>query len=245
LTPLGQYRKKYIHPSRGKRKNSKKRKREECNKLSARDDEQATRAIIDYSRTASIPPAPEISGYIDVGLTTVTRTLQHLSSPDSAAPPSGDKAKINNGSGCNVSTPTTDKRPAAEEMASPSTSSSGSSGSSYTAIFIARSGQTKPFQAHFPQMVAAASKTQGHIRLVGFLKQGVAERLSAALDIPRVSVVGLRVGAPNANPLVEFLSERVDPVVVPWLEGKGHDFRKTQIKAVETVRCAPRPRRRE
>jgi ribonuclease P/MRP protein subunit POP3 len=249
---LGHHRRKYIHPSKGKKKNSKKRKRDGSNN---KEDSGTTKPATatgkesapDKTWSAPTPPIPEISRYLDIGLTCVTRTLQQLS-PLEAAPPFDEEEPNSNNDNIdgdiNTSTP---KREAEERNHG---QHFGPSSGCYAAIFIARSGQSKPFQAHFPQIVAAASKNQrgasegqNPIRLVGFSKQGVTERLSAALGIPRVSVVGLRVGAPNAKTLVDFVEERVAPVVVRWMEETDYEFRETQIKAIETSRGVPRPRR--
>ena len=62
LAPLGQYRSAHIQPSKGKRDRKKKHKASGTN-----PNELA-------------PPAPELQPYVDVGLATVTRSLQKAAS---------------------------------------------------------------------------------------------------------------------------------------------------------------------
>ncbi|KAL0473238.1 hypothetical protein QR685DRAFT_491560 [Neurospora intermedia] len=60
LSPLGQYRKAFVIPSKGKRK----------------------RKLVEQQgdgQTSLVPPAPEIAAYVDVGLSTISRNLQDLS----------------------------------------------------------------------------------------------------------------------------------------------------------------------
>jgi hypothetical protein len=89
----------------------------------------------------------------------------------------------------------------------------------YSAIFVARSGQSTAFHCHFPQMVAVASKSPSckqPVRLVGF-SAPCADRLSAAVGIPRVSAIGLRDGAPHAKALLDYVQAHVAPISAPWL----------------------------
>ncbi|KAI1457699.1 hypothetical protein F4805DRAFT_170494 [Annulohypoxylon moriforme] len=163
---------------------------------------------VDFRKFES-PPPPEIRPYVDVGLTTVTRRLQEMAS----------KA---HGMNSNLE----------DKSTGPETSSS-----SYSAIFVARSGQSNILNGHFPQMVAVASKSNPSkmpIRLVG-LSKSCEDRLSESLCIPRVSCIGLYEGAPNSKALVEFARQHVPPVELHWLQdARQAEYRETNINTIET-----------
>ncbi|KAI1450961.1 hypothetical protein F5Y02DRAFT_8668 [Annulohypoxylon stygium] len=191
LSPLGQHRARYVQPSKGQRERKRKRK-------AAKEEAQEL-----------VPPVPEISSHIDVGLTTITRRLQEMASqPQGTDSSSGDK-------------------PSGQEA----------SLSSYSVIFVARSGQPNILNGHLPQMIAVASKSnpgQTPIRLVG-LSKPCGDRLSKSLCIPRVSCIGLHEGAPNSKALVEFTRQHVAPIELQWLqEAKQAEYRGTNINAIET-----------
>ncbi|KAK3340713.1 hypothetical protein B0H65DRAFT_268053 [Neurospora tetraspora] len=60
LSPLGQYRRTFVTPSKGKRKR----------KLTEQQGD---------AKTPQVPPAPELAAYVDVGFSTISRNLQDLS----------------------------------------------------------------------------------------------------------------------------------------------------------------------
>ncbi|KAI1103784.1 hypothetical protein F4804DRAFT_309184 [Jackrogersella minutella] len=191
LGPLGQYRSQYGQMSKGKRDKKRKRK---SPPVQVKD---------------LMPPAPELRLHVDVGLTTVTRHLQEMSSKSQ---------DMKAGFG--------DKLPIQEAFTL-----------SYSAIFVARSGQLNILNGHLPQMVAVASKsnpTQIPIRLVG-LSKFCEDRLSESLGIPRVSCIGLREEAPDSKALVEFIRSHVPIIEVQWLEeARQAKHRATNINAIET-----------
>ncbi|TEA16208.1 hypothetical protein C8034_v001165 [Colletotrichum sidae] len=145
---------------------------------------------------------PELTSFVDVGLTSITRNLEKL-----AACTSSDQL------------------------------STSASLSPYTVIFVARSGQSSAVNSQLPEMVAVASSSSSEppTRLVGYSKP-CAERLSAALGIPRVSSVGIRVGAPVSKALVDFVQQHVAPVKIAWME-EAHDatYRQTKLRVEEKV----------
>ncbi|KAI0165881.1 hypothetical protein GGR57DRAFT_139986 [Xylariaceae sp. FL1272] len=198
LSPIGHHRAQHIPPSKGIR--AKKRKRKEAAKGEGE---------------SPIPPVPELQRYVDVGLSSITRSLQKASS-ETANP---------------------------QEAASPKDNPPSPS---YSLIFVARSGQPNALSNHLPQMVAVASKkdpTQQPTRLVGFSK-ACEDRLVASLGLPRVSCVGLRVNAPNSQPLIEFARQQVPMIQVPWLEeAKRAEHRETKISILEaTIGDRKRPK---
>lgn len=206
LAPLGVHRKSFVTPSQGKRKRSK--------KAGSPEKPEETSQISDSA------PSPELSTYVDVGLSKISRELQAMSSRDERNPPSEASSNLKE------KEPKADTRP-------------------YAIVFVARSGQPSTFHSHFPQIVALAAQSQPAdkaIRLVGFSK-ACADRLSAALGIPRVSSVGLRGDAPQAKGLVDFVREHVAPVDVAWLrEARAGKFLETKIDAVPTKIGVKKPR---
>lgn len=160
------------------------------------------------SEQDSRPPTPELASFVDVGLASITRNLEKLAAQrDSEQPPDGSKPPAD---------PTTP----------------------YAVIFVARSGQSSAFNSQLPQMVAVASNntpTAPATRLVGYSKS-CADRLSASLGIPRVSAVGIRVGAPMSKALTEFAQGHVSPVRIAWLdEAQSATYRPTQLKIEEKM----------
>ncbi|KAI0840467.1 hypothetical protein F5Y06DRAFT_241102 [Hypoxylon sp. FL0890] len=174
-----------------------------------RDKKRKRKAPTTPSKDLPPPPAPELKSYVDVGLTAVTRHLQEIAS----------KAK-------NVEANLEDKRLSQE-----------TSITSYSVIFVARSGYPSALSSHLPQMVAVASKShpeQTPIRLVG-LSKACEDRLSESLGVPRVSCIGLREQAPSSKALVEFVRQHVPAVEVQWLkEARQAEHRGTNINAIET-----------
>ena len=203
LAPIGQHRKLHVVPSKGKRSNSRKRKLGKAAQV-----EQ------------SIPPAPAVSAFVDVGLARITKVLEQSASQSQVLEDS-----VGHGDGD-------------EEKTGPPPT--------YSVVFIARSGQPSAFNNHFPQMVAVAADSHRHnepIRLVGFSKS-CEERLSACLGIPRASSVALREGAPQSKPLVDFVRQHVSPIEVAWLkEAREADFLATKIKSVQTTVGAKRQKK--
>lgn len=194
FSPLGDYRRAHLVPSRGKRS-----KRKSKGKTS---EDQNTE--IEDTRP-SPPPPPELSGFVDVGLASITRVLQQYGQA-SVVSSSSDKG-----------------------------SQRTSEGLPYTMIFVARSGHSSAFHSHFPQMVAVASRSrpdQPAIRLVGFSKS-CEDRLSDCLGIPRVSSVALRANAPLSKPLLDFVREKVPIVDIPWVKELTTGFQETKVKTIE------------
>lgn len=195
LSPLGHHRRSFISPSTGKRAKRRKRKYSEG-------------AV----STDAVPPVPELSKYVDLGLASISRSLEKMSAAPEADSPAASK--------------TTGEEGTSEKSGS----------EPYAVIFVARSGQPPAFHSHFPQMVALASRSapsRQPTRLVGF-SAACEDRLSTSLGIPRVSSIGLREGTPQAQGLVEFVREHVAPVDMSWFqEVESGRFLGTKINAIE------------
>ncbi|KAI1124984.1 hypothetical protein F5Y10DRAFT_248050 [Nemania abortiva] len=156
------------------------------------------------------PPAPEIQSYVDIGLSCVSRCLQKTTSEGLESSSLRDGQKL-------------EELPASRF---------------YSAIFVARSGQPNALSSHLPQMVAVACKShpsQPPTRLVE-LPKACESRLCESLGIPRVSCIGICVGAPNSNALVDFTREHVVITKVPWLEeASDAEYRSTRINTIATA----------
>lgn len=76
LSPLGNHRRSFITPSKGKRKRSKKA-----------DGLESTAPA---APVPSAPPAPELTAHVDVGLSQISRTLQAMSHKDESGPSPAD-----------------------------------------------------------------------------------------------------------------------------------------------------------
>ncbi|KAK3899822.1 hypothetical protein C8A05DRAFT_46216 [Staphylotrichum tortipilum] len=201
LAPLGAHRRAFTTPSKGKRKRS---------KVAGNSETPAT-----AMSTGPTPPVPELAGYIDVGLSKISRSLQDMPSQGTLAPALKEAASFT--------------------LAEPT---SAVDGRPYAVVFVARAGQSSAFHSHFPQMVALAARSQPPdeaVRLVG-LSKACEDRLSAALGIPRASSIALRGGAPQAKGLVDFVRTHVAPIDVAWLQEAraGAQFLETKIAAVPT-----------
>ncbi|ORY59103.1 uncharacterized protein BCR38DRAFT_445632 [Pseudomassariella vexata] len=157
------------------------------------------------------PPAPEISTYVDVGLAAITRHLHSMAA-------GGDKS---------APVAASDLEPSAQKT----------SGLYYTAIFLARAGQSSTLTNHLPQMVAVASETHPSrppTRLVG-LSKACQDRLSECIGIPCASCIGLREDAPNSKALIDFIREHVPVIDVPWLkEAQKTAHLETKIETIQT-----------
>jgi len=201
IEPIGHHRRRYIQPSKGKRE----RKRKRAQDRKAGEEEK---------KTPTTPPLPEISKQIDVGLPSISRTLQRLASAANIETSHGENSL-------------------GEKLVQDNSPV-------YSVVFVAKHGQPTTFHCHFPQMVIAASKNaccKEPIRLVG-LSEPCADRLSAALGMPRVSAIALHDDAPQAKALVEYVREHVPPASSTWLfPGNQHcpGYLATDIKAIETI----------
>ncbi|KAI0914468.1 hypothetical protein F4823DRAFT_573402 [Ustulina deusta] len=156
-----------------------------------------------------VPPVPELQSYVDIGLSCVSRCLQQTASEGLETTSLRDNQKP-------------EDIPASRF---------------YSAIFVTRSGQPNALSSHLPQMVAVASKShpsQSPTRLVE-LPRACEGRLCESLGIPRVSCIGICVGAPNSSALVDFTRAHVAITDVSWFqEALDGEYRATRINSIET-----------
>ncbi|KAI1426757.1 hypothetical protein F5Y12DRAFT_741022 [Xylaria sp. FL1777] len=156
-----------------------------------------------------VPPTPELQSYVDIGLSCVSRCLQNTASE-----------------GLQITSLRDDQKPGKI-----------STNRFYSVIIVMRSSQPNALSSHLPQMVAVASRShpsQPPTRLVE-LPRACEGRLCDSLGIPRVSCIGICVGAPNSNALVDFAREHVAMAKVPWFqEAIDGEYRATKINSIET-----------
>lgn len=88
------------------------------------------------------------------------------------------------------------------------------------AVFVPRSGQPPVLYSHLPHLIRAATlavPSTPSTRLMS-LPEGAEDRLKTVLGIPRVGMIGLIDGAPDASSLIEFIRQNVPELEVPWLQ---------------------------
>ena len=88
------------------------------------------------------------------------------------------------------------------------------------AVFVPQVEQPTILHAHLPLLIKSASLASPSLpptRLIA-LPKGAEARLSKALGIPRVGLVGLTDNSPHASQLIEFSRIHVPEVKIPWLQ---------------------------
>ena len=143
---------------------------------------------------------PEIHNHLTVGFNTTTRYLEVL-------------AKISHGCMKGNSSPLM----AIESSARLSTNSANIK--PVAAIFVTHSSQPHHLCSHLPLLAKAASfavPLSPPTRII-VLPEGAEDRLKMTLGIPRVGMIGLMDGAPDASSLVEHIRQKVPEMEVAWL----------------------------
>ena len=221
---MGHHRSNHITASKGKR--SKKRKRQEAK--NGNDDLKST----------ALPPPPEISPFVVVGLNSITRILESSSQKSrplkslnrvtSEDDETEEKSK--------ASSPRKRKTLNTSENAGESTTHHPVDGH-FSAIFVTRSSQPTILHAHLPQLVATASLAypESSVTRLVQLPKGSDARVCEALGLPRVSFIGVLEGAPNSKSLVEVIRDFVPEIDIPWLqETKALKYLPVNINVIET-----------
>ena len=103
------------------------------------------------------------------------------------------------------------------------------------AVFVPSMRESSKLYSHLPILVKTASMAFPHlpaIRLVT-LPTEAENRLSEALKIPRVGLIGLECDAPGVSALAEVIRADVPDLIVPWLqESKAGSYLPVDIKAM-------------
>ena len=167
---------------------------------------------------------PEIQDHLTVGFNTTTRYLEFLA--QKIRPDAGEDENFNAVVGSK-----TPNRPFFDTA----------NIEPLAAVFALRSGQPPVLDSHLPLLTRAANlavPSSPSTRLIS-LPEGAEVRLKSVLGIPRVGIIGLMNGAPNASSLVEYIRANVPELEAPWLQEaiKG-EYLAVNINAIQTI--APR-----
>lgn len=103
---------------------------------------------------------------------------------------------------------------------------------------MCKSALPVPIHQSIPLLVATASlrsEIDEQIRLINLsCDDGAA--ISAAVGLPRVSVLGIDVEAPGAGSLIQYVRQQIEPVRVPWMRGSlSASYLPVGVNAEESV----------
>ena len=199
-----------VNRSKGKR--AKKRKRLKDGSTSEAGRTQDTRVV-----------NPDLTKFVTIGFNSTMRHLETLA--QKAAPSS---LVVNRTAPVTAEELTKSQKPGQSDTEV-------SSEKQPLAIFVPYMKQSSKLYAHLPILVKTASMAFPHlpaIRLVT-LPVDAENRLSEALKIPRVGLIGLECDAPGVSALAEMIRANVPELIVPWLqESKAGAYLRTDIKAI-------------
>lgn len=121
----------------------------------------------------------------------------------------------------------------------PATASSGADlPRPFVAVFVSRAGQPPMMHSHLPYLIKAASLFSPSLPSMGLvtLPSGAEARLSSALGIRGVGLVGLLYDSPGALDLVDVLRAQAPAVEIPWLQDSINSvYFPTKVKPVQTT----------
>lgn len=150
------------------------------------------------STDSTEPPRPQVEKHITIGLNSTTRSLEDSlqRSPANAEPQ-----------------PTVDLNPSQamqKDSAIPE--------KNLAAIVLTQDPDALPYR-HLPTLSALVDRPRpSSPTLLVPLSAGSAEaKISAALGVPRVGVLGICDGAPGAEALLQYVRDNVPATVVPWI----------------------------
>ena len=201
LTPMGEYRNRQVTASRGKRA---KRKAKRTKRKAGVD---STR-IPDESLSSPVENTPEVSKHVTIGFNSTMRYLEslaHKSASMAPKPPAEFSRNTLSKPGSAQFTKTSRGSVIPEPLA---------------VVFIPQSDQSSELFAHLPLLLRVGSPCKpapSATRLV-LLPRAAEAKLSTALQIPRVGIIGLTQGALVASELLETVRTRITPVEIPWVE---------------------------
>lgn len=199
LAPVGEHRSRNVTTSRGKRAERKAKKTEK------KADVKST-LYVDDSLSSQVEVTPEISKHVTLGFNSTMRYLESLA-----------KKSVLIAHEAPVQLPA-DTSSMREPVETTKTNAAPATLESLAAVFIP--DQSSKLFAQLPILVQAGCRCEPAslaTRLV-VLPRTAEAKLGAALQIPRVGIIGLSQGAPAASELIEIIRTRVPPVQVPWLD---------------------------
>ena len=201
LTPIGEHRSRHITASRGKRA------KENARKTKQKPNEESKENAV-QSESSHVETLPDISRQVTIGFNSTMRYLEDLA---------------------HKSMSMALKRPAEllhESPADPDIAQvtplglTPASSEPLAAVFVPQSDHSSELFAHLPILIQAGSyrETSSSATRLVMLPRDAEAKLSSALQIPRVCVVGLKHGAPMASELLEMVRARVPLIEIPWFE---------------------------
>jgi ribonuclease P/MRP protein subunit POP3 len=178
-----------------------------------------------------VPPPPEISSFIAVGLNSIARSLE------SSSRRSRPNIQATEGGGDGELPATVDKSREPDAKQGFRVDAKHPLEGHFSVIFVCRSSQSTVLYEHLPQLLYTASLAHPELpatRLVELPNSSEA-RLCEALGIPRVSFIGIFDGAPHSKSLVDLVRECVPKIEIPWLQqAKESKYLPVKITAIET-----------
>lgn len=211
MKPIGDYRSSKIVCLEGKRKKKRAKQREDFTEGS-------------FSANRTPLASPEIQNFVTIGFNSTTRYLEMLA--HSNLPSTFFRGELDNTFRGSLLTP---------ELGI----SSGELLKGHrplVAVFITHAEQSSVIHAHLPVLIKTASLalSSAPATLVE-LSKGAEACLCKALQLSRISVIGLMGGAPGASELIESIRTRVPAVEISWLGvAKAGQFLPTKTKAIHT-----------
>lgn len=94
-------------------------------------------------------------------------------------------------------------------------------------------GKPEILVSHFPLLCKVVSQRYmdtPEVRLIR-LQRDAEERIAAALELPRISILGLKDHVPNSSQLLTYVREYVPILDIPWLDhAEQGAFEPTRMK---------------
>lgn len=216
ISPIGQYRRDHINPSKGKRSKKTSRKHKS-------EDKEAT-----TSSEAPAPSIPEVSSYVVVGLNSILRRLESLSNLSRIRSAKSHELKLLEGdSNTKVDESTSFKRFLAIFIVS-----------------LSQPVIIEELLPQLVATASLASPTYPQTRVVRVPKE-YHNQLRQCLGIPSVSIIGILDGAPLSKGLIEFIIEHVPENKLPWIgEAESVQYLPVKINAIENLVASVAKRQR-
>lgn len=139
------------------------------------------------------PPAPRIADHVQIGLNSVTRSLEGTATQ------------------C-MPTPLADRLNHLQDSTTPRPKTT-------LAVVIVSKNKTDLVYSHLPMLCATASANstkETSIRLVS-LDADAEARLAECTGLHRVGVIGVSAGDAAVQPLIDYVRSHVEPMHLPWL----------------------------
>ena len=111
------------------------------------------------------------------------------------------------------------------------------------AVFVDRFSQAKIMHNHLPILIASASTEERAATRLVALPSGSERELRSALNVPRVSIVGVYEDAIGAGPLIELTKDKVPVIDGSWLKDvRGSKYLPLKMDATTTKVAVPPPK---